>query len=215
MLSGLALMPGGFAMLILMPIAGQIAGKVQPKYLIATGMAIIAIAMWHMTSLAPNVNFGFFAWARVYQMMGLPLLFIPITAASYSELRPEQTNQGSALINVARNLGGSIGVSLANTELLQRLQFHQARLTENIYPSSVPYQETLHAFSGYLSGQGTATPDAQQQALGIIGTMVASQSSILAYIDVFRDYAIFAGLMVLIAFMIRRVEPHGQPQAAH
>jgi MFS transporter, DHA2 family, multidrug resistance protein len=203
--SGLALMPGGFAMLIMMPLAGQIASKVQPKYLIATGMAIVTVAMWHMTSLVPNASFGFFAWARIYQMIGLPFLFIPITAASYSELRPDQTNQGSALINVARNVGGSIGVSLANTVLLQRTQVHQARLTANIYPSSIPYQQTIHHLAGALTARGAAPAGVQHQAIGIIGSLIGNQASILAYIDVFRDYAAFSAVMVLLAFLIRHV----------
>ena len=69
-LSGLALMPGGFAMLVLMPVAGKVGGSAQLKYLIAAGMLVIALAMWHMTSLAPNADFSFFAWSRIYQMVG-------------------------------------------------------------------------------------------------------------------------------------------------
>jgi DHA2 family multidrug resistance protein len=204
-LSGLALMPGGLVMLIVMPIAGQVAGLVQPKYLIAGGMLLIALAMWHMTSLVPDADFGYFAWARIYQMIGLPFLFIPITTASYSDLRPEQTNQASALINVARNLGGSIGVSLANSELVQRSQFHQARLTEHIVPSSPFYQGTVHKLSELLTTQGTSAADAQQQAVGVIGRMLDQQATLLAYIDVFRDYAIFAAIMIAIAFVLRSV----------
>ncbi len=116
-LSGFALMAGGFAMLILMPISGRISGVVQPKYLLAFGLAAVALALWHLTTLVPDANFGFFSWARVYQMVGLPFLFIPITTASYGGLEPEKTNQASALINVARNLGGSVGVSLTTTLL--------------------------------------------------------------------------------------------------
>jgi hypothetical protein len=61
-------------MLVLMPIAGQVASRVQRKYLIAGGMLLIAITMWHMTSLVPDASFGYFARARIYQMLGLPFL---------------------------------------------------------------------------------------------------------------------------------------------
>jgi DHA2 family multidrug resistance protein len=213
-LSGLALMPGGIAMLLLMPIAGQVSGRVQPKYLIAAGMTLIALSMWHMTSLVPDADFSFFAWARVYQMIGLPFLFIPITTASYSDLRPEQTNQASALINVARNLGGSIGVSLANTELIRRSQFHEARLTEHIIPSSTLQQDALRRVAGQLVTQGTSAADAQHQALGILGRMVEQQAAILAYIDVFWSYAIFAVVMIAVALLLRRLRP-SQLAGAH
>src|SRR5262249_56480162 len=75
-LSGLALMLGGVAMLLVMPLAAQATNVVQPKYLMALGLAILAAAMWHLTALPPDASFSFFAWARAYQMIGMPLLFV-------------------------------------------------------------------------------------------------------------------------------------------
>jgi DHA2 family multidrug resistance protein len=132
-------MPGGLALLVMMPIAAQTMKIIQPRYLMALGMAILAVAMWHFTSLTPDASFDYFAWVRVYQMIGMPFLFVPITTASDAGWPPEKTNQASALINVARKLGGSIGVSMANTLLAQRAQFHQVRVTEHLVPSSMPY----------------------------------------------------------------------------
>jgi DHA2 family multidrug resistance protein len=201
-LSGLALMPGGIAMLLLMPIAGQAANLIQPKYLIASGMLIIAMAMWHLTSLVPDADFGYFAWARVGQMIGLPLLFVPINTIAYAGLPPEKTSQASALINVARNLGGSIGISLANTMLAQRSQFHQVRLSENLVPSSSAYQETIREVTEFFISQGAALVNAPRQAIAWVGQIVQNQASLLAYIDVFWACAIFAGLMVPLALLL-------------
>src|SRR6516164_3871127 len=123
MLSGLAMMPGGLAMLVLMPVAGQVTGRFQPKYLMTFGLIGIALSMWYSTTLTPNASFDYFAWVRIFQMIGLPFLFIPINTVAYDGLPPDKTNQASALMNVARNLGGSIGISLANVALVQREQF--------------------------------------------------------------------------------------------
>jgi MFS transporter, DHA2 family, multidrug resistance protein len=212
MLSGLVLMPGGLAMLVLMPIAGQITSLVQPKYLMAFGMFVIALSMWHLTTLTPDANFGYFGWARVFQTIGLPFLFIPITSASYADVPPNKTNQASSLINVARNLGGSVGVSLATTMLAQCAQFHQARLTEHLVPTSLPYQATLRSMTGYFTSQGIAGPDARQHAFGLIEQFVQAQSSLLSYIDVFWGYAIVALLMMAPALLLlRRVELRSGP----
>ena len=211
-LAGLVLMPGGIAMLMLMPVAGVVANFVQPKYLIAFGMAVIALAMWHMTSLDGSANFGFFAWARVFQMVALPFLFIPINTAAYAGLAPGRTNQASALINVARNLGGSIGISLANTEIAQRAQFHQARLVENVFPSSLAYQQTARDAARYFTAQGVSAAHAQHLAVGWIGHMVQSQSILLAYIDVFWVSALFAASMVpVVLLLLKPVDPHAAP----
>jgi MFS transporter, DHA2 family, multidrug resistance protein len=191
-------------MLLIMPIAGQISSHVQPKYLMALGMFIVALSMWHLTSLTPGADFSYFSWARVFQTVGLPFLFIPITSASYADVPPNKTNQASALINVARNLGGSIGVSLATTMLAQREQFHQVRLTEHIVPSALPYHETLQSMSAYFASQGVARPDAPQHAIALIGQLVEMQSALLSYIDVFWAYAIVALLMTAPALLLVR-----------
>ena len=210
MLSGLAMMPGGIAMLVLMPIAGQVTGRFQPKYLIALGLSCVALSMWYSTSLTPDASFDYFGWVRVYQMIGLPFLFIPINAVAYDGLPPDKTNQASALMNIARNLGGSIGISAANVVLTQRTQFHQARLVENTIPSSQTYQSTLSQVTKYFIAHGASASDAAAQAIGMIGQMVRTQATILAYIDVFHVCAIVAALMIpLVLIVVRRVHLHG------
>jgi MFS transporter, DHA2 family, multidrug resistance protein len=214
-LSGLALMLGGFAMLLMMPIAAQATNLVQPKYLMALGLAILALAMWHLTSLPPDASFEFFSWARAYQMIGMPLLFVPITTLSYSGLPPDETNQASALINMARNLGGSIGVSMAITVLAQRAQFHQVRLTEHLVPSSPQYQQSLEQAASYFASQGASQADAQRQAFAWLEQSVQTQASLLSYIDVFWGFAVVALLLIPLALFLLRSIEHRAATAPH
>jgi DHA2 family multidrug resistance protein len=215
-LSGLAMMPGGLAMLLLMPIAGVVSGRFQPKYLITLGLIGLAASMWYSTSLAPDASFDYFAWVRVYQTIGLPFLFIPINTVAYDGLPANKTNQGSALMNVARNLGGSIGISLANVEITRRTQFHQARLVENTIPSSPVFQSTLHQITQYFTQHGAPPGEAQGQAMGFIGGLVQTQATIMAYIDVFQLSAIVAAIMIpLVLIMVRPVPLGRASTAAH
>jgi MFS transporter, DHA2 family, multidrug resistance protein len=210
MLSGLAMMPGGIAMLVIMPIAGQVTGRFQPKYLMSIGLAGIALSMWYSTSLTPDASFDYFGWVRVYQMVGLPFMFIPINTVAYDGLPPNKTNQASALMNVARNLGGSIGISIANVVLTQRTQFHQSRLVENTIPSSPVFQSTLQQMTKYFQQHGVSTGDANGQAMGLIGQMIRTQAALMAYIDVFYVCAITAALMIpLVLLLVRRVQVQG------
>ena len=211
MLSGVALMPGGLAMLLMMPIAGQVTNLIQPKYALAFAMAVIATGMWHLTSLFPDASFSFFAWARVWQVIALPFLFIPINTAAYSDLPPDKTGQASALINVARNLGGSIGVSLTTTELAQRAQFHQARLVEHAIPSALNFQEGIKRLTEYFVSQGSPLLSAKAQAVAWIARLAADQATLLAYIDVFWTSGIFALLIIPIALSLRPMKLGAQP----
>jgi MFS transporter, DHA2 family, multidrug resistance protein len=214
MLSGLAMMPGGLAMLVVMPVAGQVSSRFQPKYLMVLGLAGIALSMWYSTSLTPDASFDYFGWVRVYQTVGLPFLFIPINTVAYDGLPRNKTNQASALMNVARNLGGGIGISLANVVLYQRTQFHQARLVENTVPSSPVFHSTVQQLTQYFMSHGASASDANGQAMGFIGQLVQMQATIMAYIDVFHVCAIAAAAMIpLVLILVRRVNLHA-PTAA-
>jgi DHA2 family multidrug resistance protein len=141
--AGLALSPGGIVTAMMMPVAGRLSGKVQPRTLIAIGAAICALAMFDMTRIYGDLGFWFFATSRMYLGIGLPLVFIPILTASFDGIAHDKTDLASALINVARNTGGSIGISLANNVLADRQQFHQSRLVELVNTATIQYQETL------------------------------------------------------------------------
>lgn len=214
MLAGLALSPGGIATMMLMPVAGRLVSVVQPKYLIMFGAAVAALSMWHMTGLTGDISYGYAALARIYLAIGLPFLFLPVTTASYDGVPPEKTNQASALINVARNIGGSIGVAVAQTLLAQRQQFHQSRLIEHAAPSDLGYQQTIDAMTRYFQAQGSNASDAASQAVAWVGKTLQQQVDFLAYIDVFWSLAIIAALLIPIAATLRSIDL-GAPARGH
>src|SRR6201987_4161824 len=139
--AGLILSPGGVVTMVMMFVTGRLAAKVQPKYLIIAGAVLIALSMYTMTNVYGDLGFWFMARSRMLLGVGLPLVFVPIMAASFGGLGPPNTDQASALINAARNTGGSIGVSLVSNVLTHREQFHQSRLVEQVTPSSPQYQD--------------------------------------------------------------------------
>jgi MFS transporter, DHA2 family, multidrug resistance protein len=205
-LAGLALSPGGVFTLMMMPIVGKLVGIMQPKYLIMVGASIVVFAMWHLTGLTEDLTYGYAAWSRIFLGIGLPFLFLPVTTASYDGVPPHKTNQASALINVARNIGGSMGVALAQTVLAQRQQFHQNRLVEHIAPSDVGYQQTLDAVTRYFEAHGSNASDAASQAIAWVGQTVQRQTEFFSYIDVFWILAIIGGLMIPLALIIRPID---------
>lgn len=214
MLAGLALSPGGVATMMLMPVAGRLVSVVQPKYLIMFGAAVAALSMWHMTGLTGDISYGYAALARIYLAIGLPFLFLPVTTASYDGVPPEKTNQASALINVARNIGGSMGVAVAQTLLAQRQQFHQSRLIEHAAPSDLGYQQTVDQMTRFFQAQGASASDAASQAIAWVGRTLQQQVDFLAYIDVFWSLAIIAALLIPIAATLRSIDL-GAPSRGH
>ena len=213
--AGLVLTPGGLVTMIMMVVVGRLSGKVQPRYLIAIGAVICALAMYDLTRLNGDLGFWFFARSRMLLGVGLPLIFIPIVTASYDGVPAGRTDQASALTNAARNIGGSIGVSLASNILAHREQFHQSRLVESAIPSSVQYQDTMHQVTQYFVGQGSSLAQAQQQAFAWIGQQVATQAAYLAYMDVFWLLMLISAAAVPLALILRRVKLGGSAPVGH
>jgi DHA2 family multidrug resistance protein len=213
--AGLALSPGGLMTMVMMFVVGRLSARIQPKYLIATGATIVALSMYDLTNLYGDLDFWFFVWSRVYIGIGLPLIFIPITTASYDGIPPDRTDQASALINMARNVGGSIGVSLAQNVLAHRQQFHQSRLIEHVVPSDIQYQETLRRATEYFAALGSPMIRAQGQAFAWIGQQVQAQASFLAYIDVFWTLMLVSLAAVPLALVLRKVKLGGGAPTAH
>lgn len=215
MLAGLALSPGGLVAMVMMLVCGRLTSVVQPKYLIMAGTIVLAVGMWHLTGLSPDIDFAYSMWARIIISAGLPLLFIPITAASYDGMPPDRTDQASALINVARNQGGSVGVALAQTILARREQFHQSRLVEHVVPSDSHYQSAFQSLNQVFMAQGSNASDASRRAIAWIGRELGRQAIFLAYVDVFWVLTMLALAMIPLALLIRSIRLGSAGGGAH
>jgi len=213
--AGLLLSPGGLVTLAMMFVVGRLAAKVQPKYLIVAGAALIAASMYQMTNVYGDLGFWFMARSRMLLGVGLPLIFIPIMTASYDGIAQSKTDQASALMNAARNTGSSIGVSIVSNVLTHREQFHQSRLVESVLPSSAQYQDTLHRVTDYFVAQGNSLLQAQQQAIQWIGQQVQAQASFLAYMDAFWVLMLISLAAVPLALTLRKVKLSGPVSVGH
>jgi DHA2 family multidrug resistance protein len=204
--AGLVLSPGGVVTMVMMFVVGPLTGKVQPKYLIVVGAVITALSMYDLTNLYGDVGFWFFARSRMLLGLGLPLLFLPIITASYEGIPSGQTDQASALLNAARNTGGSVGISLANNVLWDRTQFHQSRLVSRAIPSTVQYQDTLHQMRNYFVAHGSSLWEAKHQAIQWVGQQLQAQASYLGYMDVFWVLMLISLAAVPLALTLRKVK---------
>jgi MFS transporter, DHA2 family, multidrug resistance protein len=213
--AGLALSPGGLVTMVMMFVVGRASGMIQPKYLIATGAAIVALSMYNLTNVYGDLGFWFFATSRMLLGLGLPLIFLPILTASYDGIPSEKTDQASALMNVARNTGGSIGISLASNVLAHREQFHQSRLVGQTMPSSVGYQQTMQQVTQYFVDHGNSLAQARQEAFDWIAQQVQTQAAYLAYIDVFWTLMLLSAAAVPLALILRRPRPGAAASAGH
>ncbi|MBV8537642.1 MAG: DHA2 family efflux MFS transporter permease subunit [Alphaproteobacteria bacterium] len=210
--AGLALTAGGLATLAAMPVSGLLTGRVDARIMVGIAFVIEALALWSMTDFNTQISFDVAAKARMWQSLGVPFLFVPITAVAYVGLKPDESNQASALMNVARNLGGSIGISIVQTLLLRHEQFHQARYVETLNPLNPYYVERLDQIARALMGGGMTAADAHQGAIAQLYGQLTQQAIMLSYLDIFKLLAI--AILCAMPLILLMQKPDG-PAPAH
>ncbi len=154
--AGFAMTAGGLATVVMVPFAGILVGKVDVRILLAAALIVSAIALGNLTTLSVNSSFADVAWARAYQAVALPFLFVPITTAAYTGLKPSQTSEASSLLNVFRNLGGSVGIAVSQAWLSVESQVRQSRLVEHLNPLAPNYPQGLTSIENALRSVGMA-----------------------------------------------------------
>jgi DHA2 family multidrug resistance protein len=197
--AGLALTAGGFATLVAVPFAGQLTGKIDVRIILIAALLIQAAALWNLSHFTADISFADAATARLYQAMGLPFLFVPINAVAYIGLPQRSTAQASALLNVARNLGGTLGISSAQTLLANFQQVHQSRLVEAANPLNPDYASYLAQAQGIAStgGGGDTT------GLAIVYQQLQRQASMQAFIGVFWSLMILVLVVTPLVLLMR------------
>ncbi|MFZ0410332.1 MAG: DHA2 family efflux MFS transporter permease subunit [Candidatus Acidiferrales bacterium] len=212
--AGLALMPGGFAIILCMPLVGFLLSKYDARYLLLFGLALLSFSLFHMTHFDTSIDFRTAATARVYQAMGLAFLFVPINTAAYAFLPKGKNNAASGLINLARNVGGSVGISVVTTMLARRAQVHQQNLTAHLYQGNGHFYAVRQSMIHMFMARGSSLYLATQQAYAMVGRMIDQQASMLAYVDNFWLLGVAVLAMIPFVFLMRRVKPGG-PMVAH
>jgi len=212
--AGKALSPGGLAILVMLPLVGFLLSRYDARWLMATGLTVLSLSLFHMTSFDLDVDFRTVTLARIFQGLGLACLFVPINTAAYSFLPPGKNNAASGLMNLARNIGGSVGISFVTTLLARRTQFHQARLSENLSGGSASLQGLLRGLTARFMQGGLDAASASQKAYAMVQANVIRKATMLGYVDCFWLLGVVIACLIPVVFVMKRARPGG-PAVAH
>jgi len=212
--AGMALTPGGFAIMVCMPLVGFLLSKVDARRLLVFGLVVLSLALFNMGRFNLDIDFNTAMLARVYQSIGLAFLFVPINTSAYAFLPRDKNNAASGLINLSRNIGGSVGISFVTTLLDRRAQVHRTNLVGHVTPGSTRFEAVLHGASQAFQAHGSSSSHAVQQAYGLFSGIVERQAAMLSYLDNFRILAVLVLCMVPLVFVMKR-PPRGGPISVH
>jgi MFS transporter, DHA2 family, multidrug resistance protein len=198
---GETLFVSGVAMFLTAPVVGRLGGKVDPRVLLMAGFVIFAVGAWQMTYVTKDWDFAQLLWPQIFRGVGLMLAMIPITNVALGTLPPERLKNASGLFNLARNLGGAVGLAALNTVLDHRIDLHLARLHEAVTWARQPAQEMLTNMTTRFHDFGG---DAQAMAIKQMMMLTRQQGIVMAFADVFLMLAVVFVAFAALAVVLRR-----------
>jgi len=196
--AGLVLTPAGVVSILLMPLVGRMINKVDLRLFVAIGLAVGGLSLLWMTNFYLDMSFGDLVLARIVQAVAIALLFVPLNTLAFRGIPGAKIGNASALINLARNFGGSLGISFASTLLTRREQFHQSRLVEYAHPMNVPYAD----YAQHLGGALGQTADSSV-TLANIYQGVLDQARLLSYLDDFKILGLMFRALLPLLLLVR------------
>ena len=203
-LAGLVLGPGGIATMITMAIAGKLITKINPKAILAFGIAVTSYSVHLMAQFNLLADFNTIIWPRLVMGVGMGFLFIPLTTLTLSGIRKEEMGNATAIFNLLRNLGASFGVAIVTTILVRRAQFHQVHLVEHLNPFDRNFQLAVPQISQILQDKGFISFPPNQGSLSVIYSQLIKQASMLSFNDVFYLLSIMILLILPLVLLMKK-----------
>lgn len=212
--SGLAQSPRGLGLLLVMPVVGVLSSKLDNRKLLVAGMLLSGVSTLMLGNINLGVGKGSFVLANLVQGAGMAITFVPLATTTMGLLRNDQMGNATGLFNLMRNLGGSIGISLATTTIARAAQVHQAVLIAHVTPFDPAFQSALQGQQAALALK-VGVAQAQVMAPAGVYNALLLQSSLLSYVDAFRWMALVSFVSIFVALGLKRVSAAKGAVAVH
>ena len=203
-LAGQTMSPGAISLIFLTLLVGGLVARVDPRKLVVVGGLLLVTSHVYMAGrLHVGVDFQTLLFMRIFQVAGLAFLFVPINTLVYASAPRDKNNAIAAIMNLGRNLGGSLGVAFVATTVARQAQVHQAALAEHTNHYNPAFTARLAHLARAHEHSGVSAVDAANRALAMVYREVQLQASQLAYLDVLRLLALAAACLFPLALLMR------------
>jgi DHA2 family multidrug resistance protein len=215
MQSGLVLLPGGVVLLGTLPFVGWLLGKVEHRWVVMAGLCITALGLYQLShlTLTAGVSKAIYAW--IISRAGTAFLFVPINVMAFYFVPKGNMDNASGLINLARNVGASTGISFVTTMLDRGAQMHQDILAHNMQGGNHLYQNALNHLAHLFTTRGSDAAHAAVQAHAVLYGQLQRQATMLSFVDNFRTMAIICICVIPLMFIMRGRRPQAEQIRVH
>jgi MFS transporter, DHA2 family, multidrug resistance protein len=192
--TGKVIFPGAIASAFTMAIIGRNANRLDARYTIVAGVAMFGVCMWWLSGLSLDAGADDVFWPLMLRGVGMGLIFVPLTNASMADLSARDVPQGTALFNLTRQLGGSLGIAVMATLLSRFTSSAHANLVQHMAAGDPLVTQRVSTLSRAFIARGSDAATAVEQATRVLERQVMAQASVISFSKI---YLISAGVMVL------------------
>ena len=206
--SGFAVSPRGLGSVAASLIVGALVSKFDARWMVAAGFAVLGLSGLWLAELSLDISPTTEFWPIAVSGVGLAMIFVPLSKVALATVGKKGTGNASGIFNFLRNVGGSIGISAANTIAQRHLQSHRNSLVRNYTGASWLLRRQLSLLGQRLSGHaGFAGHTAVLRGLSLTSTSLNAQAQVYAYVDVLRYFGFLCLICVPFAFLLKRSDP--------
>lgn len=192
--TGIMMAPRGIGTMIAMMLVGRLSTRVDPRHLLAFGTLAILWSMWEMAHWTPDISTWSLATTTFVQGLGLGFVFVPATLVAFATLSAHLRTDASAFLNLTRNIGSAIGVSITTTILANSVQVSHADLASHV--------STFNRSLGQNAAGMLLNPNLPFGVINLNG-IVERNAYVIAYANDFL-FMFFTCLPVLVVIMLMR-----------
>jgi DHA2 family multidrug resistance protein len=202
--AGIVVGPRGIGSMIGLPVIGVISNRIDNRYLMCAGFLAFGVCTLYFSLVNLEIGPSTLLVPIVITGFALSFVFVPIASTATSTLSNERMGNASCVFNLLRNIGGSIGISTAQTFLIRRTNFHETQLAADLPRSGHLLQQQTQQAGIYL-GRHLGAASGQPAALGLIYRNLERQAMLLSFIDVFRWTALVAFASAAMVWLFHRI----------
>jgi DHA2 family multidrug resistance protein len=203
---GWTIMWSGAPQLIMMPVAAALLLRFDARALLTVGLVLFSGSCFLNSSLTNLTGYDQLKLTQFIRALGMPLVIVPLTTLATGGIATEHSGSASALFNMLRNLGGSIGIAVLATQLDLREKLHSVRIGESVSVYNFATQERLDTLTQGFIGRGFDTVTAGQQALAALANTVRREAFVMSYSDGFFLVAVALAAMIPLVWFCRPVK---------
>ncbi len=194
-------------------VAGPLAKILDSRLMLALGLLLYGFGSWMNGNLTYEAGYWEFFWPQAVRGFALMFFFLPINSLALGTLPPDEVKNASGLYNLMRNLGGAIGLAVANTLIIQLNKGNYAILHERVTPGSAETQTLLAGLKQRMIG--SSSPDPELAALKQLYGLAMREAEVLTMNTMFHILGLVFFLALLLMPWVSKVSAGSETGSGH